>query len=145
MGGTLAVKAKRFKEIAGTRSVSEMITKHGNDIDYTKHGADQHLLNRMAVTVIPPAETLIHELHHNVGDMSAEIRMSITTPMPADIHAEVAEFGDKFTPMIGGCTAPLPAFAFYDNDAFPKIEEIRKCEAKAGVNALEMMERIAAL
>lgn len=145
MGGTLCVKAKRFKEIAGTRSVSEMITRHGSDIDYTKHGADQHLLNRMAVTVIPSAETLIHELDHQVGDMNAEIRLSITTSAPTDIPTEVAEMGDSFTPMIGGCTAPLPAFDFYDNEAFPNVTKIRECEKKAGVDAREMMERIAKL
>lgn len=145
MGGTFATKAERFRQITKVSSVEELIGRYGLGIDFTKHGADQHLLNRMAVTVFPHNETMIHELDHNVGDMNATIVRKITVKPPKDIPPEVVEHGDAFAFAIGGCGEPMPPFMFYNRRDFPKNQEINECEARAGVDALEMMDRIAKL
>jgi len=144
MGGTLAVKAWPFRELVNARSLEQFIAQRGLEIDWNQHGSDQRLLNEYCLCF--PQETLVHELHHLVGDLpGAEIRTRVDIETPKDINPDVATFGDTFSRIIGGCADVEAPYHFYDNSGSPDIDEwdgrpswlrsIHECERLAGVRA----------
>lgn len=144
MGGLSAFHASKFRSISRTDSVENVMGLYGKDIDYKRHGADQDLLNRLACHVFPHHEILLHELHHRVGVVPGESRSKVAD-FDTGIDGEVLEKGDAFSPMLGGCVEPIPAFNFYDKPRFLHNGLIASCELRAGVVARSMMEEIAAL
>lgn len=142
MGGTTSVRAPRFVELLACRDLAQFVSR-GQGIDFTKQGADQDLLNRHLP--LYAAETLVHDLHHLVGDMpGVETRSRISQPAPEDMDQTVAAEGDRLSNVIGGCTEPLPAFDFYDS-FFEAVREVRNAERGVGVNARDLMVEIAGL
>jgi len=127
MGGTTTVRSHRFQQLVEAATM-ERFLRHGRDLDWTKQGADQHLLNRLLP--LYAQETLVHELHHRVNDMGpVEVRdkVGISMWLPY-ITPEQMDEADKLCPIIGGCTDPVAAFEFYDSIDFPERELIRRCE-----------------
>lgn len=128
MGGTTSVRSKRFKELLAVDSMDAFLAL-GEDFDWTKQGADQHLLNRLLPRFA--TETLVHELHHRVNDMGA-VRVRDTVVAPGfvfDGPDKALSFSDGLCSTVGGCTDPKAAFDFYDTCEFPELEIIRRCEA----------------
>lgn len=143
MGGTIGIRPDAFMRLTDCGDVWMLIEKFGKQFDYTKQGADQHLLNQLHVQILDIGrEILIHELHHDVGDLPGEVRKTISEPMPADLEEKVALLGDSFSTIIGGCSEPLPAFEFYDKLTNPKISMIRDCERSVGIDAFELLKEI---
>lgn len=128
MGGTTSVRSKRFKELLGCNSMEEMLAL-GEDFDWTRQGADQHLLNRLLPRYA--AETLVFELHHRVNDMGpVEVRDQAAAPgFLFDGPGKALSFSDGLCSTVGGCTDPKAAFDFYDTCDFPELEIIRRCES----------------
>lgn len=130
MGGTLAVRCARFRELIGCDSLEKFV-KRGSDrgLTYHAHGDDQHLLNQhMPLLAV---NTLVHDLHHKVGDMpGCEIRTKISDYTPDDIlkasfkHDEA----DHLSPGCGICWDPTEALKFYDAIDTPIIRSIRMLE-----------------
>ena len=145
MGGLTTVHAERFRQITKVSSVAELVAKYGPAFDYKVHGADQHLLNQIAVRELGPSNLVVHDLHHEVGDLKADVRTKIEAPVPCDVAADVAKEGDVLSPIMGGCYEPLKAFEFYDSIRSPLNSHIREIERQAGVDAHKMMREIAAL
>lgn len=128
MGGTLAVRPSRFRELVACRTLEQFMdrgTRSGNTFE--RHGDDQHLLNQHYLPL--SQDMLLHELHHEVGDLPAvDVRRKIDWPMPLDIPLSVATRADTFSPGIGLCAEPAPALAFYDALDIPAIHRIREIE-----------------
>jgi hypothetical protein len=146
MGGTTAVRSRLFRELTGCCTLEQFIQR-GIGIDFSKHGADQDLLNRHLPLFAK--QTLVHELDHNVGDMGpVEVRRWISDQLAGYLPAAVLVFEpqlDALCKIIGGCEEPLPAFDAYDALKLPEGGVIREVEKSAGVDARGLMEEIARL
>ena len=145
MGGLTTIHAPKFRAVVGVDSVEALMAKYGHDIDFTKHGSDQDLLNRFALFAFTANDTMTHELHHVAGAIPSEIRTQIGADVPSDIDATTAKIGDSFSAMLGGCVEPIPPFKYYNQDTFRKNRDITACELRAGIASADMMEAIAKL
>lgn len=131
MGGTTSVRSARFRELVACRGFDEFLargTRKG--LTYLKHGDDQHLLNQHWKAIA--GETLVHDLHHRVGDMpGAEVRTQIMDQNPDDILHASFDHGaaDHLSKGCGVCWDPREALAFYaaiDHPAVRRIQEIER-------------------
>lgn len=129
MGGTTTVRSHRFQDLVGSRTMEQFLA-HGHDLDWKKQGADQHLLNRLLKYYA--SETLVHELHHRVNDMGpVEVREKVSTPIfdyCSYLSSREHDEANKLCSIIGGCTDPAAALAFYDSIDTPELQLIRSCE-----------------
>lgn len=133
MGGTTSVHSKRFRELIGCQKWKEFVDK-GADLDWSKHGVDQHLLNRLLPTFA--ADTLIHELHHKHDDMGpVEIREQIELAGAPTLGKWFPSLGPNQAAntnalcFIGGCTDPQQPIDHFNAIDFPELKQIRWCEA----------------
>lgn len=131
MGGTLGLKCRRFRELIRCGTLHEMIDvgTFAEGENWNKHGGDQHHLARNLWPMFRN-DLLLHELHHPTDVPCADTRGSINWPMPPDIPPEVAERGDSFSKIIGGCADVEAPYAFYDALPLKVMDVIRSCEVK---------------
>lgn len=130
MGGTTSVRSARFRELIHCNSLEKFIERGATaGLSYHIHGDDQHLLNNHMPLMA--RETLVHDLHHIVGDMpGCEIRTKISDYTPDDIlkasfkHDEA----DHLSPGCGICWEPAEALKFYDAIDSPIIRSIQMLE-----------------
>jgi len=127
MGGTTSVRSKRFQELLGYGSWEAFITDN-SWCSLRAHGDDQHILNRLYPRFAN--ETLIHDLHHAVGDMpGAEVRTRIRDGDDATLRASFDHgYADHLSKGCGVCWDPKEALAFYDSIKSPVIDQIRELE-----------------
>lgn len=127
MGGTLAVRPAKFLEMIACKTFHCFAyNARKNGISLETHGDDQHWLNRMHAQLCP--DMLIHELHHEVGDLpAAEIRREIN-PIHGTIFEPSVSRLKTISPGIGVCDEPAPALAYYDSLPLPVMRQIRECE-----------------